>query len=162
MPTNCQATPELHLDHQVCFLLYAASRRMTAIYRPLLEGLGLTYPQYLVMLVLWERGTSSVPSLAVGELGDRLQLDSGTLTPLLKRMQQQGLIERHRNPDDERQVRISLTPAGQALRQQAVAVPQRLACLAREAGLDLEGLRASLTRFMDALEPGRASDPASP
>jgi DNA-binding MarR family transcriptional regulator len=110
----------LRLDRQLCFALYAASRAMTRAYGPVLEPLGLTYPQYLVMLVLWETDDRTV-----GELGDRLGLDSGTLTPLLKRLEQRELIGRSRDPADERVVRIRLTDAGRALRDQATHVPAR-------------------------------------
>jgi DNA-binding MarR family transcriptional regulator len=112
----------LHLDNQVCFALYSASRLMTRAYRPLLEPLGLTYPQYLVMMVLWEaEDAGDHPS--VSALGERLLLDSGTLTPLLKRLEEGGLVTRERTASDERVVRIALTPAGIALREQAFAVP---------------------------------------
>lgn len=123
--------PSLLLDEQLCFALYAASRRMTAIYRPLLEALGLTYPQYLVMLVLWERD-----GLTVRELGERLQLDSGTLTPLLKRLEQAGLLGRRRRQSDEREVEITLTDTGLNLRTRAAEVPRCLAerlCLSVDA-----------------------------
>ncbi|HEV7777238.1 MAG TPA: MarR family transcriptional regulator [Luteibacter sp.] len=115
--------PTPRLDEQLCFALYAASRAMTARYRPLLDALGLTYPQYLAMLVLWERD-----GLSVGDLGERLQLDSGTLTPLLKRLEAAGLVLRTRRPSDERSVDIRLTAEGQALRTQAAAIPERLLC----------------------------------
>lgn len=111
----------LALDRQVCFALYAASRVVTAAYRPLLEPLGLTYPQYLVMLVLWERGT-----IAVGEISMALHLDSGTLSPLLKRLEAGGLVRRRRSADDERRVLIELTDEGRALRARAVDIPARL------------------------------------
>jgi DNA-binding MarR family transcriptional regulator len=112
------ATTSQRLDDQLCFSLYAASRAVTQLYRPLLEPLGITYPQYLVLLVLWERG--AVP---VGELGTALRLDYGTLSPLLKRLEGAGLVERTRRPDDERSVLIALTEAGDALRTRAAAVP---------------------------------------
>jgi MarR family transcriptional regulator, organic hydroperoxide resistance regulator len=112
----------LLLDEQLCFALYAASRRMTATYRPLLEALELTYPQYLVMLVLWERD-----GITVRELGERLQLDSGTLTPLLKRLEQSHLVERRRRASDEREVEITLTKAGRNLHQRAAEIPRCLA-----------------------------------
>src|SRR3954465_4538626 len=108
----------LELDDQLCFALYAASRAVTNAYRPLLAELDLTYPQYLVMLVLWQRGTSTVKAL-----GDALQLDYGTLSPLLKRLEAAGLVRRERRPDDERSVRVVLTDAGAALRGRAEAVP---------------------------------------
>lgn len=117
----------LRLDRQVCFPLYAASNLLTRLYRPVLAGIGLTYPQYLVMLVLWESELQSV-----GSLGEKLHLDSGTLTPLLKRMSDAGLITRRRDATDERRVLIELTPAGRALRAQASQVPATLAT-----GLDL-------------------------
>ena len=111
----------LLLDRQVCFPLYAASNLLTRLYRPVLEPLGRTYPQYLVMLVLWERSPASV-----GDLGERLHLDSGTLTPLLKRMEQAGFISRRRDPEDERRVLVTLTAHGCNLRTAALAVPEML------------------------------------
>lgn len=134
-----------HLDEQLCFALYSASRALTRAYAPLLEPLGLTYPQYLVLLVLWER--DGVP---VKQLGERLALDSGTLTPLLKRLAAQGLVERRRGEDDERVVRIHLTSAGRALRSRARKVPMELAC---RAGYDLGSERAvrELVRLRDEL-----------
>mgnify|MGYP003624046473 CR=1 FL=1 len=114
--------PSMLLDEQLCFALYAASRRMTAAYRPLLDALDLTYPQYLVMLVLWEQD-----GLTVRELGERLQLDSGTLTPLLKRLEQAGLLGRRRRRSDEREVEITLTDAGHTLRGRAADVPRCMA-----------------------------------
>ncbi|MFE0352211.1 MarR family winged helix-turn-helix transcriptional regulator [Streptomyces nigra] len=108
----------LLLDDQLCFALYAASRAVTARYRPLLEELGLTYPQYLVMLALWEQD-----SISVRELGAALQLESSTLSPLLKRLEAGGLLRRERRPDDERSVALRLTEAGAALRERAAAVP---------------------------------------
>ncbi|HTE54971.1 MAG TPA: MarR family transcriptional regulator [Kofleriaceae bacterium] len=123
----------LRLDQQLCFALYSASRSLTRAYAPLLEPLGLTYPQYLVMLVLWEDKSASVKAL-----GERLALDSGTLTPLLKRLEKRGLVTRRRDPDDERVVRIDLTPDGQKLRARARRVPTELAC---RAGFELEDER---------------------
>ena len=107
--------PELLLDNQLCFALYSASLAMTKLYKPLLDALGLTYPQYLVMLSLWERD-----GLTVSELGERLFLDSGTLTPLLKRLEAAGLLVRLRDVQDERRVRITLTGQGRALRDRLV------------------------------------------
>ena len=106
------------LDNQLCFALYSTSLAMTRVYKPLLDGLGLTYPQYLAMLVLWERD-----GLMVCELGERLYLDSGTLTPLLKRMQATGLITRLRAVEDERRVHITLTAAGRKLKTRAARIP---------------------------------------
>jgi MarR family transcriptional regulator, organic hydroperoxide resistance regulator len=108
----------LQLDHQVCFALYSTSLAMTRLYKPMLDKIGLTYPQYLVMLVLWEQDDQ-----AVSELGMRLFLDSGTLTPLLKRLETSGLVSRRRAADDERRVQITLTAAGRRLKAQAAQVP---------------------------------------
>ena len=108
----------LLLDNQLCFAVYSTSLAMTKLYKPLLEELKLTYPQYLVMLVLWERD-----GLMVSELGERLYLDSGTLTPLLKRMETAGLVARIRAVDDERRVHISLTGAGRRLKNRAAKIP---------------------------------------
>jgi DNA-binding MarR family transcriptional regulator len=108
----------LLLADQLCFALYAASRAVTNRYRPLLDDLGLTYPQYLVLLVLWEHGV--VP---IKDIGTTLQLDYGTLTPLLKRLEAAGLVRRERRPDDERTVRVSLTEQGRDMRERARAVP---------------------------------------
>jgi DNA-binding MarR family transcriptional regulator len=112
---------DLDLDKQVCFALYAASRSLTALYRPLLGRLGLTYPQYLVMLVLWERGDTSVKGL-----GEALMLDSGTLSPLLKRLESAGLVTRRRDPGDERSVVIALTPEGRSLKREAASIPRTI------------------------------------
>lgn len=112
---------DLDLDKQVCFALYSASRSLTALYRPLLGRLGLTYPQYLVMLVLWERG-----EISVKHLGEVLMLDSGTLSPLLKRLETAGLVTRRRDPADERSVVIALTPAGDAMKDQARTIPRTI------------------------------------
>jgi len=119
--TAAQHEGSLLLDDQMCFALYAASRAVTALYRPLLEELGLTYPQYLVLLVLWDQD-----EISVKELGASLQLDYGTLTPLLKRLEAAGLLRRERRADDERTVRIVLTPEGSTLRTRARAVPAEI------------------------------------
>jgi DNA-binding MarR family transcriptional regulator len=132
----------LRLDQQLCFALYASSLAMTKLYKPLLEPLGLTYPQYLVMLVLWEQD-----GISVSALGQRLSLDSGTLTPLLKRLEAAGLVERRRASDDERRVDLTLSAAGLALKQQAAAIPPQLACAS---ACSLEEL-ASLTRRLHQL-----------
>jgi DNA-binding MarR family transcriptional regulator len=123
----------LRLDNQLCFLLYGASRAVTQIYGPLLEPLGLTYPQYLVLLILWESEVASVRTLC-----DRLYLDSGTLTPLLSRLEAAGLVRRARSPEDARVVDIHLTPAGKRLKRAARAVPEALIC---RLGLSLPDLR---------------------
>lgn len=121
----------LKLDNQLCFLLYMASRKMTAAYRPLLTQLGLTYPQYLVMLVLWEHfvgENSGKQGVKVSVITSKLQLDNGTLTPLLKRLETQGLVTRKRDSEDERVVRIGLTSAGAELRSAASKVPETMLC----------------------------------
>lgn len=108
----------LQLDHQLCFALYSASLAMTKLYKPLLAPLGLTYPQYLAMLVLWEQDGPMVSAL-----GERLGLDSGTLTPLLKRLETAGLVQRQRAAEDERRVHVHLTPAGRRLKARALKIP---------------------------------------
>ncbi|MGR6874483.1 MarR family winged helix-turn-helix transcriptional regulator [Pseudomonas sp. HK3] len=116
----------LKLDNQLCFQLYSASRLMTKLYQPLLKPLDLTYPQYLVMLVLWEMPIGH--KFTVTMLGERLKLDSGTLTPLLKRLEAKRLIQRQRSNEDERQVWVRLTALGESLKQQAKRVPEKLLC----------------------------------
>ncbi|WP_020674330.1 MarR family winged helix-turn-helix transcriptional regulator [Amycolatopsis nigrescens] len=114
---------ELLLEEQACFALYAASRAVTDVYRPLLSELGLTYPQYLVLLVLWERDSRPVKEIATA-----LQLDYGTVSPLLKRLEANGLVARRRLADDERSVTISLTAQGAALRERATGIPSVIGC----------------------------------
>jgi MarR family transcriptional regulator, organic hydroperoxide resistance regulator len=139
-PASSESPVEiLRLDNQLCFALYGAANRMTRLYRPILDALGLTYPQYLAMLVLWEQSPRTV-----GALGDALDLDSSTLTPLLKRLEAGGLVERHRDPDDERRVIVALTDKGRALREQAVSVPGKLFCAL---DLPLEALTALRERL---------------
>ena len=133
------ATAWLALDKQLCFALYATSLAMTKVYKPLLAPLGLTYPQYLVLLVLWEGD-----GVTVSQLGDRLALDSGTLTPLLKRLEQQGLLQRLRDAADERRVLLQLTAAGRALQARAVAVPQAIAAVT---GCSLDDITALTGRL---------------
>ncbi|KMK91885.1 MarR family transcriptional regulator [Rossellomorea marisflavi] len=111
----------LLLENQICFKIYSAEREITKLYRELLDEIGLTYPQYLAMLVLWEKGT-----VTVKELGTHLFLDSGTLTPMLKRMEANGLVERRRSVEDERSVCITLTQEGENMREKAECVPTRL------------------------------------
>lgn len=147
----------LRLDRQVCFPLYAASNLLTRLYRPVLSRLGLTYPQYLVMLVLWEETPHSV-----GSLGEALYLDSGTLTPLLKRMEQAGLISRSRDPLDERRVLIDLTPEGRALRAAAEHVPATLMAGFGPAPDGLDTLRDSVRALVAALNAHVAARPDAP
>ena len=145
MPSRTAPTAHdrwLRLDHQLCFALYSSSLAMTKLYKPLLEPLGLTYPQYLAMLVLWEGD-----GITVSQLGDRLQLDSGTLTPLLKRLESAGLVQRLRDSTDERRVLLQLTREGRNLKRQAQAVPAAVACAA---GCELDEL-VSLTTRLKAL-----------
>ena len=140
-PANAMIEAQ-RLDRQLCFALYSTSLAMTKLYKPLLAPLGLTYPQYLALLVLWE-----TDSIGVNELGERLFLDSGTLTPLLKRMQAAGWLER--DQADERRVIVTLTPAGRALRRRAAQVPLALA-QATGCGLDeLVALTARLQALRD-------------
>ena len=136
----------LQLDNQVCFALYSASLAMTKLYKPLLDTIGLTYPQYLVMLVLWERD-----GVTVSELGERLFLDSGTLTPLLKRLEAQGHIARLRDVQDERRVRITLTPAGRALREGAERIPPCVLESSQCSIAELTTLTAELRQLRDRL-----------
>ncbi len=143
---DARADAWLALDRQLCFALYSASLAMTKVYKPLLAPLGLTYPQYLVMLALWEDDAQSVSAL-----GDRLALDSGTLTPLLKRLEAQGQLSRERDAEDERRVIVRLTPAGRQLKVQARRIPQEIG---RASGCELSeivGLTRQLTSMRDAL-----------
>ncbi|MFJ3413402.1 MarR family winged helix-turn-helix transcriptional regulator [Pseudomonas protegens] len=134
---NDLSMDSLKLDSQLCFKLYAASRAVVRGYKPMLDRLGLTYPQYLVMLVLWE-WQATPPSLpTVKALGERLALDSGTLTPLLKRLEQLQLVQRQRSGRDEREVHLSLSERGLALREQ---VPPLKAALLCDSGIDLDNL----------------------
>ena len=139
------------LDRQLCFALYSSSLLMTKLYKPVLAPLGLTYPQYLVLLVLWE-----TDRVMVSELGERLFLDSGTLTPLLKRMETAGLLTRTRAVDDERRVIVGLTAAGRALRRKAEGVPITVACAT---GCELDELTA-LTAQLQALRANVADQVA--
>ncbi|MGW2690223.1 MarR family winged helix-turn-helix transcriptional regulator [Streptomyces sp. NPDC001414] len=151
-PTGASADdePSLHLEDQFCFTLYSASRAVTAAYRPLLERLHLTYPQYLVMLVLWQRGT-----ITVKDLVRTLSLDYGTLTPLLKRLETNGLLQRQRRPEDERVVDVTLTEDGLDLRQSALAVPPALGEAFGLGDRDIETANAVLTQLIHNLtHPG--------
>ncbi|MBQ0748335.1 MAG: MarR family transcriptional regulator [Marinobacter sp.] len=141
----------LALDNQICFSLYAANRAITARYRPLLAELELTYPQYLVMLVLWERAGAG-QATRVSDLGARLRLDSGTLTPLLKRLALRGLVRRDRSVEDERVVTLSLTPQGEELRELAALIPQKLLCGLDVAPERLLALRNELNSVLRVIE----------
>ncbi|MEU8890546.1 MarR family transcriptional regulator [Streptomyces sp. NPDC048442] len=146
----------LRLDHQICFSLHAATRALNGVYRTALKHLGLTYPQYLVMLVLWEDG-----ELPVKKIGERLRLDSGTLSPLLKRLEAAGHVERRRSPDDERSVTVRPTAEGVALRARALAVPR---AIASSTGLSLDEIRDlrarlnTLTATLDGTDPGTLAE----
>ena len=138
----------LRLDRQVCFALSVASRNVIALYRPVLEPLGLTHPQYLVMLTLWERD-----SLTVKQIGQLLSLDPATLSPLLKRLERAGLIRRDRHPADERALAVTLTDAGRDLRERALQVPPQIV---ERLGMDIDdmtSLHAALTRVIAATRP---------
>ena len=139
---NLDLSQALQLDHQLCFALYSASLAMTRLYKPLLDELGLTYPQYLALLALWEHD-----GLTVSELGQRLFLDSGTLTPLLKRMEAAGWLTRLRDTADERRVLIRLTTEGRALKARAQCIP---GCVLQAAHCNVDEVQA-LTRQVQAL-----------
>ena len=138
----------LALDNQLCFKLYAASRAVTRAYKPMLDQLGLTYPQYVVMLVLWEWHDTAPAQPTVKALGERLMLDSGTLTPLLKRLEQLEWVKRQRSVKDEREVHLSLSEAGVQLRGQTQRLKIRLLC---DSGIDLnqaDALRDGLDQLL--------------
>ncbi|AZV63652.1 MarR family winged helix-turn-helix transcriptional regulator [Peribacillus frigoritolerans] len=135
------------LEDQLCFLLYASSREMTKKYKPLLDKLEVTYPQYLVLLLLWEQDT-----LTVKKLGELLALDSGTLTPMLKRMEQNGLIVRERSTEDERSVMIKLTEKGLGLQEDACFIPDRILAMSGEDKKVVEDLKASLLQLLKTLQ----------
>lgn len=147
---NDSPTDWLLLDHQLCFALYSSSLAMTKLKKPLLSELGLTYPQYLVMLVLWETET-----LSVSELGNRLALDSGTLTPLLKRLAVSGLVSRTRDAADERRVLVSLTDAGRALRRRAEGIPEQMLCATQCPVEEIQALTRRLHALRSTLEQAR-------
>ena len=134
----------LKLSNQLCFPLYAATRQITKLYRPLLEKLGVTYPQYLVLLVLFEE-----ESVTVKELGEKLYLDSGTLTPMLKRMEEHGLVERRRSSVDERVVDVSLTTKGRGIEKQAEKIPVKFSKEILLEQDEFEELKRLLTKILD-------------
>ncbi len=136
----------LLLGNQLCFAVYSTAHAFNRAYKPLLDRLGLTYPQYLVMLVLWER--DGVP---VKDIGERLLLDSGTLTPLLKRLEAAELVKRTRSTEDERQVLIALTPRGQALKEKARAVPQAILAASACSISELSAMKNELVVLRDRL-----------
>lgn len=144
--TTSDAIDPLALENQFCFALYSASLAMTKTYKPFLDKLGLTYPQYLVMLVLWQQDNVLVKSI-----GEKLFLDSGTLTPLLKRLEASSLIARTRDEADERQVRITLTREGRALRKKAQTIPEQILCASGQQPQEVARLRAQLTAVRNDL-----------
>ena len=149
MTCTISSQPELLLNNQLCFKLYAASRAVVRGYKPMLDQLGLTYPQYLVMLVLWEWHVAAPAQPTVKALGARLMLDSGTLTPLLKRLQQLGLVERKRSVHDEREVHLTLSEEGVALQQRVLPLREQLLC---SSGLDLDQMVELREKLGDLLE----------
>ncbi|MGK4584089.1 MarR family winged helix-turn-helix transcriptional regulator [Kitasatospora sp. HPMI-4] len=150
LPADLSHVPEeqlLRLDSQICFSLHAASRAFGGVYRVVLKDLGLTYPQYLVMLVLWEHG-----ELPVKQIGEHLRLDSGTLSPLLKRLEAAGLVRRERSSEDERSVTVRLTDAGAGLRAQALHAPRRIAAATGLPLTEIATLQTLLRRVTAALD----------
>jgi DNA-binding MarR family transcriptional regulator len=145
----------LNLSNQLCFAVYSAAHAFNRIYRPLLEPLGLTYPQYLVMLTLWEEDGQSV-----GGIGERLRLDSNTLTPLIKRLEKAGHVRRERDTADERMVRVHLTESGSTLREPASGIPAAIACASDLSAGEIAGLKHEILALRDAMNlsanrPGR-------
>jgi DNA-binding MarR family transcriptional regulator len=138
----------LRLDSQLCFLLYATTRVLTQAYAEMLDPLSLTYPQYLVLLVLWEEDGATM-----GHLGDRLRLDSGTLSPVVKRLETAHLVRRERSKEDERVVQVHLTPAGRRLREKAQGVPHAMFCRSGLSATGLERMAGDLRRLLDNLQP---------
>lgn len=150
---NNNAAGTLALERQLCFALYACAHQMQRLYRPWLDQLGLTYPQYLVMLRLWEHGTQRV-----GDLAAALHLDSGTLSPLLRRMEAAGWLQRRRAAEDERSVEVSLSMVGQALRERAQGLPERVAAAACLSGDEIGDLRERLQALLTRLAAADRSD----
>ncbi|MEG6584756.1 MarR family winged helix-turn-helix transcriptional regulator [Dendrosporobacter sp. 1207_IL3150] len=136
----------LKLDNQLCFAIYACSKEITRIYRPFLEELGITYTQYITLLVLWE-----TPEITLKELGERLYLDSGTLTPLLKKMETAGLISRQRSKEDERSLIVKLTDKGKELKKQAYDIPQKAFCSTQMSIDEAISLREQIHKVLNRL-----------
>lgn len=155
MPQSKKRADALHLSEQLCFTLYSTVHVLNRTYRPLLEKLGLTYPQYLAMLVLWEEDDVTVKAL-----GEQLLLDSGTLTPLLKRLEAAGFVKRERDTLDERQVRIRLTPTGRALRTKAECVPMTILESSGCSLEELQDLKARVLAVRGALSARLEHEPA--
>ncbi|MDD7762715.1 MAG: MarR family transcriptional regulator [Selenomonadales bacterium] len=147
-----QTFDPLLLENQLCFPLYACARKIVAAYNPFLKELGLTYPQYITMMVLWENN-----KVAMRDLGKRLYLDSGTLTPVLKKLEAMGYLKRYRNPEDERILMVSITDEGKALRQEAENIPYQMGCLVNQKGELFSGeevgtLKEQLYQIIHTLE----------
>ena len=142
----------LTLDEQLCFAVYSAAHAFTAAYKPALEPLGLTYPQYLVLMILWEKD-----GLSVKEVGQKLFLDSGTLTPLLKRLEAAGFVRRRRDPADERVVRIHLSDQGREVRQTGAAARAAVVCALGGQEAEIQELRAAVNKMRDMLRAARPS-----
>lgn len=142
-----EKSESLKLDEQICFPLYVLSKEITGLYRPILEELDLTYPQYLVMMVLWEKD-----GLAVSHIGEKLFLDSGTLTPVLKRLENKGFINRIRNKEDERVVQLFLTENGKNLRQQACGIPEKLLEQIHVQIEDLKKIKETLNQLINNIK----------
>jgi DNA-binding MarR family transcriptional regulator len=149
------ADKALKLDDLLCFAVYSAGHAFNRVYKPLLDSIGLTYPQYLVMVVLWERDGQKV-----GEIGEKLFLESSTLTPLLKRLEAQGLIARTRDPIDERQVRITVTDAGRVLQEKTLAFGRCITEASGQDGAGVEQLKQNIIALRDSLEGFKGHWPA--
>ncbi|MEX6502740.1 MarR family winged helix-turn-helix transcriptional regulator [Pseudomonas zhanjiangensis] len=147
MATQDDSCPELRLDNQLCFALYSTSLLMTKVYKPLLQALGLTYPQYLAMLVLWEGD-----GITVGEISNRLLTDPGSLTPLLKRLEAEGLLRRVRSTADERVVQLHLTDNGRALHERAKAIPRCILDASQQTPEALKALKEELIGLRNSLQ----------
>lgn len=146
-----QVSTELDLSNFLCFAVYSANSAIGRAYKPILDCLELTYPQYLAMVCLWKKDDQTV-----GEIGEQLLLETGTLTPLLKRLEAAGLVKRARDKRDERVVRISLTEEGRSLKAKATAVPKEIAAIMSAANVQIEELRAALVALRDGIrdQPG--------
>lgn len=153
VPDGPEPDDALRLDRQVCFPLYAASRMLTRVYQPFLDPLGITYPQYIAMMILWEDAPCTV-----SHIGQRAMLNTNTLTPLLKRLEQIGFIQRQRRTSDERVVEISLTPAGRELKSRCACIPSDMARASNFSGEKVEALKKLLEEFLHALGQTQTSD----
>ncbi len=138
---------QLLLENQLCFPIYATSRMITRLYQPLLDVIGLTYPQYLVMLVMWE-----YENLSVSQLGNKLFLNTNTITPLLKKMELKGLIVKKRSSEDERMVNVSLTKSGKQLKEKAIDIPEKLASTSNIPISELNQIRSTMWKMLNFIE----------